>query len=174
MLQTLTAAGATPWISPSRILAMGLGLGLTFSVDANMTVSVQHTMDVPITPRPVSVTRVTTVATINDPQHGLAVGDNVIIAASDTTFGGSWDIASIVDGNNYTITVPNSGAANSTPTLQSFRVFPHSVLVGITGSPPARSDGNYAYPIAACRLKATSYTAGNATLTVQQAMGGGQ
>jgi hypothetical protein len=175
MFQQLAAAGATPWMAPQRILAFGLGLGLTFSVDANMTVTVQHTFDTPQTARTVSITRVGTTATINDPLHGLNTGDNIIISASDTTFGGSWDIT-IVDLNNYTITVPNSGATSSTPTLQSFRVFPNdnANLVNVSGTPPPKADGNYAYPIAAVRLKATAYTAGQAELTMLQAFGGGQ
>lgn len=171
MRQTLSAAGSSAWMSPSRVLAMGLGLGLTFSPDANMTVSVQHTFDVPDTPRTVSVSRTGTTATITDNAHGLSTGDNVIISANDPTFAGSFDIT-VTDANTYTITVPNVGATASTPTLQSFRVFNNSTLSGVSGSPPTKLDGNYAFPIAACRLKCTTYVAGFATLTALQAFGG--
>lgn len=170
--QTLAAQASSPWIVPNALLrAAGLGLALTFDVAANMTISVQHTMDDPNqNPRLVAVARAGTVATITDNGHGLAVGDNVIMS-QDGTFNGSFDVATVVDANNYTVTVLNSGALNATPILQSFRVFNHATLNGVTGVPPARADGNYAYPIAAVRLKCTAYTAGKATLTVQQGLG---
>lgn len=171
--RTLAAVGASTWIIPNPLLrSAGLGLALTFSVDANMTVSVQHTMDDPMqNARQVSVARAGTVATITDNGHGLNVGDNVIMS-QDGTFNGSFDVATVTDANTYTVTVPNSGAVNATPMLQSFRVFNHATLTGITGVPPARADGNYAYPIGALRLKCTVWAAGAATLTAQQGLGG--
>jgi hypothetical protein len=51
------------------------------------------------------------------------------------------------------------------------RAFTVPALVNISGTPPARADGNYGYPVAAVRLKVTAYTAGSATLTALQGFG---
>jgi hypothetical protein len=181
--QTLAAAGSSPWIIPGPMMVSpGLGLALTFSFNANMTVSVQHTLDDPEqNPRAVTLARAGTVLTITDAGHNLIVGDNILLSnplkdANNIWDGGAaggtpYDIASIVDANNYTVTVANAGSAAGTGSVQSFRVFNHSVLAAVTGNPPARSDGNYAFQIGAARLKCTAYTAGTATLTVQQGKG---
>lgn len=181
--QTLAAAGSSPWIIPGPMMVSpGLGLALTFSFNANMTVSVQHTLDDPEqNPRAVTLARAATVLTITDAGHNLNVGDNILLSNPnkdpnniwDGGFpaGTSYDVASIVDANNYTVAVANSGSAAGTGFVQSFRVFNHAVLVGVTGNPPARSDGNYAFQIGASRLKCTAYTAGTATLSVQQGKG---
>lgn len=176
--QSLAAVGASPWMIPNPLLRnFAIGLGLTFGVTANLTVSVQHTFDDPAqNPRAVALARAGTVLTITDNGHNLNVGDNTILSnpGSDpnNTFAGSYDVATVVDANNYTVTVPNAGAAAAGGALQSFRVFNHATLNGVTGAPPVRADGNYAYPIGAFRLKCTAWTAGTATLTGQQGMGG--
>lgn len=186
--QTLSAAASSPWIIPGALLQTpGLALALTFSVDANLTASVQHTLDDPTQNlRPVSITRVGAVATINDPQHNLNVGDNIQVSQDPSgTFGpvppvagaavvpaSSYDLATIIDANNYTVAVPNAGSLGpAVAFVQSFRVFNHATLTNIAGVPPARLDGNYAFQIGACRLKVTVYAAGKATLTVQQGKG---
>lgn len=193
--QTLAAAASSPWIIPNPLLHSAvLGVALTFTSNANLTCSIQHTFDDPtVSPRNVSITRVGTVATINDPNHGLNVGDNVQIFSDPSgTFGPvppgagypftasasavpvGYDIVGITDQNNYTITVPNSGSLGPvTCTLQSFRVFnaDDARLVGVTGTPPGRVDGNYAAPVMAVRLKVTAYTAGSVTLTANQGLG---
>jgi hypothetical protein len=186
--QTLAAAASSPWIIPGPMMETpGLGLALTFSVDANLTAGVQHTLDDPMQNlRAVSITRVGTVATINDPGHNLNVGDNIQVSQDPSgTFGpvppvaggpappaSSYDLATVVDANNYTITVPNAGSLGPViAQIQSFRVFNHATLTNISGTPPGRLDGNYAFQIGACRLKVTGYTAGKATLTAQQGKG---
>lgn len=183
--QTLAAAVSSPWIIPGpMMLTPGLGLALTFSFNANLTVSVQHTFDDPEqNSRAVTLARAATVLTITDNGHNLIVGDNILLSNPnkdpnniwDGGFpaGTSYDIATIVDANNYTVTVANSGSAAGTGAVQSFRVFNNddARLVGVTGNPPTRVDGNYAFQIGACRLKCTAYTAGTATLTAQQGKG---
>lgn len=182
--QTIGAAVSSPWIIPGPMMETpGLGLGLTFSIDANMTVSVQHTLDDPQqNPRAVTLTRVGAVLTVNDPGHNLNAGDNILLLnvnndPNDIWDGGlpgigtSYDIVAITDINNYTVTVANAGSAGGGGFVRSFRVFNHSILNAVTGAPPARADGNYAFEIGACRLKCTVYTAGKGTLTVQQGKG---
>ena len=183
--QTLAANGSSPWIIPGPMMVSpGLGLALTFSFNANLTATVQHTFDDPEqTPRAVTLARAGTVLTVTDAGHNLIVGDNILLSnpnkdANNIWDGGAaggtpYDIATIVDANNYTVTVANSGSAAGTGAVQSFRVFNNddARLVGVAGNPPTRVDGNYAFQIGACRLKCTGYTAGTATLTVQQGKG---
>ena len=181
--QTLAAAGSSPWIIPGpMMITPGLGVALTFSVDANLTAGVQHTLDDPQqNPRAVTLTRVGVNLTVNDPGHNLNAGDNILLSnpAKDPNniwdggfpAGTSYDIASITDANNYVVTVANAGSAAGTGFVQSFRVFNHATLTGIVGVPPARLDGNYQFQIGACRLVVSGYTAGKATLTAQQGKG---
>lgn len=181
--QTLAAVAASPWMIPGPMQETpGLGLALTFSFNASMTVSVQHTLDDPQqNSRAVTLARAATVLTVTDTAHNLNVGDNILLSnpnndanniwGTGKPVGTSYDVATIVDANNYTVTVANSGSAAGTGFVQSFRVFNHAILNGVTGAPPARSDGNYAFQIGATRLKCTAFTAGTATLTVQQGKG---
>lgn len=186
--QTLAAVADSPWMIPNPyLLTPGLGLGLTFSASANMTVSVQYTYDDPMQNlRPVTITRVAAVATINDPGHNLNVGDNVQVSQDPSgTFGPvptpaggpvvqptSYDVASVVDANNYTVAVPNAGSLGPVAAfLQSFRIFTHPVLQNISGTPPAKTDSNFNFQIGAFRLKCTVWAAGTATLTAQQGKG---
>lgn len=181
--QTLASAISSPWMIPGPLLETpGLGLALTFSVDANLTAGVQHTFDDPSqNPRAVILTRVGVNLTVNDPGHNLNANDNILLSnpAKDVNniwdgglpVGTSYDIASVTDANNYVVTVANAGSAAGTGFVQSFRVFNHATLTGIVGIPPQRLDGNYAFQIGAFRLKVTGYTAGKATLTAQQGKG---
>jgi hypothetical protein len=182
--QTLGAAGSSPWIIPGPMMETpGLGLALTFSFNANLTATVQHTLDDPEqNPRAVTLARAATVLTITDNGHNLNVGDNILLLNPNNDpnniwdgggpgIGTSYDIVGITDANNYTVTVANAGSVAGTGFVRSFRVFNHSTLNAITGSPPARTDGNYAFQIGATRLKVSGYTAGTATLTVQQGKG---
>lgn len=175
--QTLSANGSSPWIIVGPLQrSFGLGLFLTFSEDANLTATVQHTGDDPMqNQRAVTLSRTTTTLTITDTSHKLITGDNIFLDASGdvtNTWPGSYDVT-VVDANTYTVTVANSGAATSTGKVRSFRVFnfDDASLVGVTGTPPTRVDGHYDYPIAATRLHVASYSAGSATLTVQQGSG---
>lgn len=180
----LSAAGDSVWIAPGPLMLTpgGLGLALTFSSNANLTASAQYTYDDPTqTPRQVTINRAAAVATITDVAHNLNVGDSVLISQEATgTFGpaapnavpSSYDVVTIVDQNNYTITVPNAGSVGPvTAMLQSFRVFIHPTLGNQVGTPPARIDGGFSWQIGAYRLKVTAYTAGTATLSGQQGKG---
>lgn len=181
--QTLGSAGSSPWIIPGpMMISPGLGLALTFSANANLTASVQHTLDDPQqNPRAVTLTRVGVNLTVNDPGHNLNANDNIILSnpAKDANniwdggqpVGTSYDIASITDANNYVLTVANAGSVVGTGFVQSFRVFNHATLNAIAGVPPARADGYYAFQIGATRLKCTVWAAGTVTLTAQQGKG---
>lgn len=188
----LAAAGISAWRVPGPMMLSpgGLGLALTFSTNANLTAAVQYTYDDPTqTARQVTINRAGTVATVTDPGHNLNVGDNVQIESDPSgTFGPvlptggpfgagpsapvGWDVASVVDQNTYTLTVPNAGSVGPVVcALQSFRVFTHPTMGNQSGTPPARIDGGFNWQIGAYRLKVSAYTAGTATLTGQQGKG---
>ena len=122
--QTLAAQASSPWIIPNPLLHSAvLGVALTFDVLANLTCSIQHTFDDPTQPpRAVTLSRVTTSLTINDPGHGLNVADNVILYEEPTgtwgptgaSGGTSYDIASITDQNNDLQDDINQIQANAT------------------------------------------------------------
>lgn len=189
----LSAAGISPWRVPGPMMLTpgGLGLALTFSTNANLTAAVQYTYDDPSQPaRQVTINRAATVATVTDPGHNLNVGDNVQIESDPSgTFGPAlptggpfgaagqsmsvgYDVASVVDQNTYTLTVPNAGSVGPVVcALQSFRVFAHPTMGDQSGTPPARIDGGFDRQIGAYRLKVSAYTAGTATLVGQQGKG---
>jgi len=182
--QTLSAVGDSPWIIPGPLLkATNIGLALTFSSNANLTANVQYTYDDPMqNPRAVTLNRAGTVLTITDPGHGLNVGDAVALSnpnldANNIWDGGAaggtpYDIASITDQNNYTVTVANSGSVGPAGgAIRSFRLLKHPTLNAIAGAPPARIDGSLGSPVGAIRLNVSVWTAGSATLTAQIAAG---
>jgi hypothetical protein len=182
--QTLSAAGDSPWIIPHPLpIATNIGLALTFSSNANLTANVQYTYDDPLQNyRLVTLARAATVLTITDNNHGLNVGDAISLSNPNADPNNSWDggsggqgtnydVASIVDQNNYTVTVANSGAASAGGAVRSFRLFLHPTLKAITGTPPVRTDGSLGWPVGAIRLNVTGYVAGSVTLTAQEAKG---
>lgn len=171
---TLAALGNSLWVPINRLQnAFNLGLQGYISSGASLTWKVQHTSD-PTNQefRPVTITRVTTVATVKDIAHGLSVGDSVFIfATGDANLDKATavDVASVVDADNYTYTVVNTGAASgaSTSKIKSFRVQDHASLTGQVG----KAFGNYTSPIQMVRLVTTIYVSGSVTLDITQGLG---
>ena len=166
---TLSAAGFSPWLNINRMPKgnFGVALGVKLSSGASLTYSVQHTSDPLYEPsREWSASRTTTTGTITKTNHGLSVGDWTQMDAA-APFNTAYAVASVVDANNYTITVPDSGVtsvAKGASNLWTARVAETNEMSAKTAS----ADGNYAYPPTACRLSITSYTSGFATLDVRQ------
>lgn len=178
--QTLVAAGNSPWIIPGALLLTPtVSLAVTFSVDANLTAAVQYTYDDPAqTPVAVAFARAAGVLTVTLNNHGLNVADTIDI--NDTVLGswagpagagGNYDVATVVDKNNFTVTVPNAGPAADTGHIRTYKLWVHPVLTGLTGAPPARKDSSLGFQAAAVRLHVTAYTAGAATLTASTGAG---
>lgn len=174
----LLAAGNTVWC-PLSYLQNPFSVSLEYSpnADANaITAKVQHTFDDPQLLRPItSLVRAGTLATIVDPAHKLATGDCAMVFNSgdanlDTAVGQGADIT-VVDKDTYTYVVANTGILVPTAPwnvrVVTLRVQDHPIMTGMV----ARTDGNYAFPARACRLKSTAYTGGGASLTVTQGAG---
>lgn len=170
----LSAAGFSPWIPVNRLQAnFNVGIVVYLSSGASLTYSVQHTMDNLYDIQPCAITRSTTVATLKQTNHGLSVADWIqVFSAGDANLNGSSSgnaVASVVDANNITYTVSNTGATADTgfSTVSKARVLDNLTLTGMT----VRGDGNYVNPITAVRLKITSYSSGFADMNVIQGLG---
>lgn len=179
IVQRLSAAGYSPWIPINRLQrSFAVGLGVTLSSGAVLTYSVQHTMDqlhgngvaAPVgrVRNDFSVARTTTTGTITMTDHGLSVGDWWMGQSIGAPFDSDYSVASVVDVNNFTITVANSGiTASAEPKIgicRSARVASHATLAAQTAS----GTGNYAFPPWAVRFIITAYTSGFADFIVMQ------
>lgn len=162
------AAEISDWIPLDRHpQVFTVGLGVKFSSGASATVSVQHTFDdLWREYTDFSISRTTTVATVTQVNHGLSVGDWVMVKNAGAPLDGQFKVATVADADTFTYTVANSGATSGAGNrrLQKARVFSHLTLAGITAS----SDGDYTAPVVACRLNCTTYSSGFVELNILQ------
>lgn len=177
---TVRVASVTfsPWIPVDRLQKnFNVGLSVSVSSGATLTYSVQHCFDlIYLNPNPsnfVKITRTTTSANVLKVNHGLSVGDWVKIWNSGSS-NLDWAekgaaVATVVDADNFTYTVSNTGATADTgfATLQSARVFNHITMDGVVD---ASMDGNYISPVMAVRLNVSAWTDGFADLQVLQGL----
>lgn len=167
---TLSAAGFSPWLNINRMPKgnFGVALAVKLSSGATLTYSVQHTND-PLynaSTQEWSASRTTTTGTITKTNHGLSVGDWTQMDAA-APFNTAYAVASVVDANNYTVTVPDSGVAavaRGAANLWTARVFDSTGLSAQTAS----KEGSYTSPPTACRLLISAWTSGFADLDVRQ------
>lgn len=170
----LTALGVSPWIPLDYLqnpFSVALQIGL--SAAASLTYQVEHTLDSLATKKQIkSISRAgTTVTVVFYENHTLRTGDSINVENSGITGAdGSWDVT-LVDPTTVTYTTVVSGAAtggqqNGSPLAILMHVFPHATLVTKT----ATDQGNYQFPVTACRLKTTVYASGEARLFVNQGL----
>lgn len=159
----LAAAGNSVWIPLNRYAkSIAIALGLVFSSNKNLTANVHYTLD-PLVGQPCNLSRSTTTATLTLTNHGLSVDDSVVVDEAPAPFAGTYAVASVVDQNNITYTVVDSGATVAYDAkVKPLRVQLHPVLNAIT----ADADSNFTVPPTACRLNVSSYTAGYVDLNV--------
>jgi hypothetical protein len=162
----LNAAGRSPWIPiNTKATPFGLAIGCTISSGASLTYSVQHTLDSPAPVYDFSISRTTTVATLTRTNHGLSVGDSVIITGAGAPLDGEQIVVTVADANTLTYTVANSGASSAAAGIVGgsfLRVFNHPTLVALAAS----ADGNYQFPPKMIRLKCVTYVSGSVDMTV--------
>lgn len=164
---TASAAGTTRWVPIDyRQNAFGVALGCIVTSGASLTYTVQHTFDSPYDMVPFYATRSTTTVTATITDHQLTAGDTLLVIGAGAPMDGRYIVASVVDANNVTYTVANSGVTASAPgaTVNLTRAFNNAVIVAQT----AAKDANYAFPVRAIRLNVTAYTSGKVTLTILQ------
>lgn len=164
----VSSAAASAWIPLNRYAtSIAIALGVVFSSNKNLTVTVDYATD-PLVPQPCKVTRVTTTATLTLVNHGLSIGDSIVVSQAGAPFDGTYAVATVTDQNVITYTVTDSGSTGAggnlvgNPQVIPLRVQAHPVLSGIT----ANADSNFSVPPTVCRLRCSSYTAGYADLNV--------
>lgn len=165
---TLSALGNSVWVPLDYIQApFAVSLAAILSSGAVLTYSVQNSFDPVNELRPISISRAGTVATVTDVNHGLSIGDGIVISGSgdanlDTQIA---NVATVLTANTYTYTVANTGLTSSTSaSAANMRQFPDANLFAQT----ARGEGNYAFPTRACRLVVSAYTSGVVELIILQ------
>lgn len=171
----LSAAGSSPWVPLNRLqTSYKVALGVVLSSGAVLTYAIQYTMDDFQDPanltQEFTASRTTTVLTITKVNHGLSVGDYVKTWALGAGLDTEGSVASVVDADNFTVTVADEGAASQVPQvgwLQTARIFNHATMAGLSAS----SSGDFSAPPVACRLTITAYTSGFADLSVIQGRG---
>lgn len=165
--RTLGAAGVSSWVFLSSYKP-NLSVSLAFipTSGASLTGKIQHIFDDPYIKVPVTITRSTTVASMKKVAHGLTAADYLVVEGGGAPFDGEFSVATVVDADNLTYTVANSGltTADSRCLAGGARVFDHALMIAMT----SRTDGNYQFPPSACRLNLTAYTSGKADLVVTQ------
>lgn len=158
------AVGATPWYMLD-IKANPFSVSFQVDIAGNTgTYTVQHGFS-DMEKRGASISRTTTTATVTLKDHGLAVGDSVVVENAGAPLDGTYDVASVTNVDVFTYTVVNSGATSApTARLISIRTMPHSSIAAQTTS----KDGNYAFPVQFIRCQCTVSGAGNYQFTVTQ------
>lgn len=173
---TLSAAGVSPWLFADNRrhgTEFNTSLAVTLSQAADLTYDVELSYDRNDINRyqKVSISRAATVAIVTLVDHGLQVGDSVVIFNTNYTthnpepnFEGTFQVVTTPTDDTFTITVANTGDTAAIGQLLTFKVFKHSTLEGTI----ADETGVQNDPVSAVRLNVTAYTSGDATLTVLQ------
>lgn len=172
---TRGALGSSKWLfTDNRRFSTDFNVGLqtTLANGATLVYAVQTTKDRNAKTRwqKVSITRVTTTATITLANHGLKTGDNVIIFDTNYTnhnpepnFEGSFDVT-VLSTSTFSIAVSDTGQASSIGRLISYSVSDHDVIVDEF----AATESSQTDPVSAVRLNVSAYTDGDVTLTALQ------
>jgi hypothetical protein len=150
------AVGQTPW-HMCDYMANPFSVAFQVDIAGNTgTYTVEHGF-CNMEKREAKISRSTTTATVTMLNHGLAVGDSVVVENGGAPFDGTYAVASVTDTSTFTYTVANSGAAAATDVrILSIRVMPHSSIAAQTTS----KDGNYAFPVQFVRCRITVAGAG--------------
>ncbi|MDX2059943.1 MAG: hypothetical protein SFV24_19190 [Gemmatimonadales bacterium] len=163
----VSANAPSPWVPVNRLQqSFSVDLGVLFHTGASLTVKAQYTLDI-LQPQTCTWTRSGTTLTVNLPNHGLSTADSVIAQELAAGLDGTYTPASIVDANNFTLTVTDTGPLGGQGKFTPLRVFDHASLTGLT----ARASGSLGSPVSAVRLIPTAYVSGIAELVVSQARG---
>lgn len=157
-----SVGGASGWI-PVDWRQAPFSVSLHVDVQGTGTYKVQHGFTNWVK-NVVKLARTTTTATLTYTNHGLQVGDSLIVEGAGAPFDGTYGVASVTDANNVTYTVANSGLTASEGRCLFVRVADHSTLTAKTAS----ADGNYAFPVQMVRLNITSTGTGKYAFTVTQ------
>ncbi len=180
VLQINGATGPSGWCQIDyiqRAFAVGFLCTVGGATSPSMTYKVQAAFYSGNPDTEFHVTRSTTTATLTFKallgpdgaawvNHGLSVGDNIIVRGKGAPLDGTYAVASVTDSRVITYTVANSGVTVGAAGGSVSRLFvtDHPVVAGATGS----TAGNYAYPINYIRTNITTFGSGSLTLSLNQ------
>jgi len=179
--QRFTAAGAGKWI-PLDYHAVGFGVGFAVTLSTNTqtcSYTVEHTYDnIEQTQKATASRSGPTVTLTFTNNHGLVVGDNVVVAGADrpaTAEGtityaavagvdGSWRVAVVTSETVITYTCDTVGTVTPAVPVDVAiaRVFPHASIAAQS----TRKEGNYTIAPFAVRLNMATLGAGYVDFTV--------
>jgi len=171
---SVSSATTSAWVPLDRAQA-AFGVGFNVDLDSTasgITFSIEHTFDDLGTIKVGTIARSgTTVTVTTGAVHNLNTGDSVIVLNANQLTGAAGldgqQTVTVSSSTVFTYTSGTSGTVATSPMsvqLILLRVQPNSTITGNSAS----VDGNYAFPITAMRLNVSAWTAGTATLTVNQ------
>ena len=149
----------------------------SFSVTARVTVpstetatySVYESLDDPETQLICTLSRTGTTATLTYTNHGLNVSDWVLVRDQGSVFDGLFQVASVVDANNITYTVANSGATAGT----SFANFApiRTIVPTALSAKTATAENTWTAPIRVLIMKISAHSVGTGSLVFEVLQG---
>lgn len=169
-----TTGGSSRWVTVDSMQPpFSVGLGVSVSYGSTSPVyEVQHTFDqTDCNPHPVTIAcTASTTVTVTDTNHGLQTGDSATISGAGNGIDGYFNVT-VVNANTYTYTTTLS-TYNGPAQAITNRVYPHATINTTTtaSGTVTRIDGNYAFPIYACRITLASGT-GTVSMSVIQGVG---
>lgn len=177
--QTAGAAGLQNWIPlDPRVIAFNVEIATYFDATGSMTFQVNRTTsDLFHEIRCVGTSSTTTLTITFPSAHGLTTADQVIISGSN--FGGAtgsgYTLANNIDGTYavgavssatvITVTTTSTSGTNYDLHVVPVKLTTAALATGTTGTTLTNVTG----PCTGVQLDVTAYSAGNVTMTVQQA-----
>lgn len=161
--QTVTLGTVGSWIPLDRKSNGAAGFMVAPHTSSAGTYDVNYTTSNLQKSTRQAYSRSTTTLTVTVTAHGLTTGDACIITGNDD-FEGQYEIASVTDANNITVTVADSGGAAGTLGFIPVRV---DDITGFTAA-SGRAGGNLFASVTGIRLDASSVTTANIDFEVNQ------
>ncbi len=165
---TVAAGAKSPWIPLNRRSWGEVGFMVSPQNGALGTYNVEVTENDIQFGEKATLSRVTTVLTIVLPNHGLTTVDGVfIVRTNNNDYSGFFEVATIVDLNTITVTVPDSGQGATTGFVSPVVGVDVSGFTGASG----RKSGNIFASVVAIRLDCTLCTVAPTDFYINQFSG---
>lgn len=161
--QTVAAGDIGAWIPINRKTSSDIGFTVHPHTSSAGTYDVNFTASSLTAQARREFSRSTTTLTITVPSHGLTTTDACIISGN-SDFEGQYEIASVTDANNVTVTVADSGAASGQLTFTPLIV---DTVTDFSAASGLKS-GNVFATVTALRLDATSVTTADIDFLINQ------
>jgi hypothetical protein len=163
---TVQAAEIGKWIPLNRRSFGTVGFTVAPQEGAGGTYSVEFTeREIQRGPKVVGISRTATVLTIPLVNHGLTVGDSVVLYSSrDGDYEGVYQVASVVDLDSITVAVPDAGQTAPYSNVIPLKVDVMTDFDAATG----KESGNIFASVTAVRLNCTNSTTAPHDILINQ------